>query len=92
MGVLHFHISMEAGFACTGVLGLWPWVVAAKRQGEPSEEVPKRLVCAVRQLLLGRVGQPRRQLPGQPWFGLLISHVPWPELLLRSGVGDSWIP
>ena len=56
---------MEVGLVCTGVLGLWPWVVAVKRQGEPSEEVPKRLVCAVRQLLLGWVGQPRRQLLGQ---------------------------
>ena len=60
MGILHFHKNMEVGFVCTGVLGLWPWVVVAKRQGEPSEEVPKRLVGAVRHLLLGWVGQPRR--------------------------------
>ena len=71
---LHFYRNVGGSLVSTGVLGLWPWVVAEERQPEPSEEAQKRLVGAVRQLLLGRGGQPRRQSAGQLWAELLICH------------------
>ena len=76
MEVLLFHRNVEDNLVGMGVLGLWPWVVTGERLLELSEEVPKRLVGAVRQLLLGWVGEPRRQLPGQLWAKLLIFHGP----------------
>ena len=54
------HKSRESTIEAKKDILSGPWVVAVKRQGEPSEEVPKRLLGAVRQLLLGWVGQPRR--------------------------------
>ena len=74
MEVLHFHRNVEGNLVGMGVLGLWPWVVTGERQLESSEEVPERLVGAVRQLLLGWVGEPRRQFPGQLWAELLTFH------------------
>ena len=67
---LHFRKNAADTLVGMGALGLWPWVVTGERQPEPSEEVQKRLVGAV----LGWVGQPRRQSPGQLWAELLICH------------------
>ena len=71
---LHFRRNAEDTLVGMGVLGLWPWVVTGERQPEPSEEAQKRLVGAVRQLLLGWVEQPKQQSPGQLWAELLIFH------------------
>ena len=55
MEVFHSHRNVEGKLVGIGVPGLWPWVVAGERQLEPSEEVPKRLVGDVQQLLFGWV-------------------------------------
>ena len=71
---LHFRRNAVDNLVGMSVLGPWPWVVTGERQPGSSEEAQKRLVGVVRQLLLGWVGQPRRQSPGLLWAELLIFH------------------